>query len=99
MKGGANPSPFAALFFPDPKKVPIYCWVDSEFSSHQIAKPSLEHKTFRQLPAPQLIGSNHLTLSMHTLPEKALHFVPINAQRVLQIVSKNNFQDTNLRTE
>ena len=28
MKGGAHPSPFVALSFPDSKKVPIYCWVD-----------------------------------------------------------------------
>ena len=26
MKGGAHPSPFAALSFPDSKKVPNYCW-------------------------------------------------------------------------
>ena len=30
MKGGAHPSPFTALAFPDSKKVPIYCWVDRE---------------------------------------------------------------------
>ena len=30
MKGGAHPSPFAALSFPNSKKVPIYCWVDRE---------------------------------------------------------------------
>ena len=28
MKGGAYPSPFAALYFPDSKMVPFYCWVD-----------------------------------------------------------------------
>ena len=28
MKGGAHPSPFAALSFPNSKKVPIYWWVD-----------------------------------------------------------------------
>ena len=28
MKGGAHPSPSAALAFPNSKKVPIYCWVD-----------------------------------------------------------------------
>ena len=30
MKGGAHPSPPAALSFPTSKKVPIYCWVDRE---------------------------------------------------------------------
>ena len=30
MKGGAYLSPFAALSFPNSKKVPIYCWVDRE---------------------------------------------------------------------
>ena len=30
MKGRAHPSPFAALAFPNSKKVPIYCWVDRE---------------------------------------------------------------------
>ena len=30
MKGGAHPSPFAALSFPNSKKVPIFCWVDRE---------------------------------------------------------------------
>ena len=30
MKGGAHPSPFAALAFPNSKKVPIFCWVDRE---------------------------------------------------------------------
>ena len=29
-KGGAHPSPFAALSFPNSKKVPIFCWVDRE---------------------------------------------------------------------
>ena len=42
MKGGAHPSPFAAVSFPNSKKVPIYCWVDREFSSRRMAKPSLE---------------------------------------------------------
>ena len=40
MKGGAHPSPFAALSFPNSKKVPIFCWV--EFSSRRMAQPSLE---------------------------------------------------------
>ena len=40
MKGGAHPSPFAALSFPNSKKVPIYCWVDKVFqSSHDEAEP------------------------------------------------------------
>ena len=30
MKGGAHPSPFAALSFLNSKKVPMYCWVDRE---------------------------------------------------------------------
>ena len=42
MAGGAHPSPFAALSFPNSKKVPIYCWVDREFSGCCMAKPSLE---------------------------------------------------------
>ena len=42
MKGGAHPSPFAALSFPDSKKVPIYCWVDRESFPVVMAKPSLE---------------------------------------------------------
>ena len=30
MQGKAHPSPFAALSFPNSKKVPIYCWVGRE---------------------------------------------------------------------
>ena len=30
MKGGAYPSPFASLSFPNSKKVPIHCWVNRE---------------------------------------------------------------------
>ena len=30
MKDGARPSPFAASVFLNSKKVPIYCWMDSE---------------------------------------------------------------------
>ena len=30
MKGGAHPSLFAALAFPNSKKVPIYCWIEKE---------------------------------------------------------------------
>ena len=41
MKGGAHPSLFAAVSFPNSKKLPIYCWVD-EFFNCPIAKPSLE---------------------------------------------------------
>ena len=39
MKGGAHPSPFAALAFPNSKKVPIHCWADREreFSSRRMA--------------------------------------------------------------
>ena len=33
MKDGAHPSPFAALSFPDSKKIPIYFWVDRVFQS------------------------------------------------------------------
>ena len=40
MKGGAHPSPFAALAFPNSKKVPIFCWVDRVFQSpHGAAEP------------------------------------------------------------
>ena len=28
MKGGAHSSLLAVLFFPNSKKIPIYCWVD-----------------------------------------------------------------------
>ena len=31
MKGGAHPSPFAALSFPDSKKAPNYCWFNRVF--------------------------------------------------------------------
>ena len=37
MEGGVNPSPFAALSFPDSKKVPNYCWVNSVFHSSDSA--------------------------------------------------------------
>ena len=30
MRGGGHPFPFAALSFPNSKKVPIYCWIDIE---------------------------------------------------------------------
>ena len=40
MKGGSRLSPFAALSFPDSKKVLIYCWVDRVFQlSNGEAKP------------------------------------------------------------
>ena len=40
MKGGAHPSPFAALSFPNSIKVPIYCWVGRLFLSlHGKAQP------------------------------------------------------------
>ena len=41
MKGGAQFTPFATLFFPYSKKVPIYCWVDREsfLSSHGKVQP------------------------------------------------------------
>ena len=42
MKGGAHPPPFAALSFPYSNKIPIFCWVDREFSSRRMAQPSLE---------------------------------------------------------
>ena len=42
MKGGAYPSPFAALSFPNSKKIPIDSWVDRDFSSCRMAKPSLK---------------------------------------------------------
>ena len=42
MKGGAHPSPFAALSFPDLKQVLINCWVDSEFFSNRVTKPGLD---------------------------------------------------------
>ena len=58
MKGGAHPSPFAALSFPNLKKVPIYCWVDREFSIRRMAKPSLELTTVWQL-----LHNNQATLT------------------------------------
>ena len=45
MKGGAHPSPFAALSFPDSKKVryPFSARLrEREFSSRRTAQPSLE---------------------------------------------------------
>ena len=36
IKGGAHPSPFPALSFPESKKVPIYCWVDRVFQSSKM---------------------------------------------------------------
>ena len=51
MKGEAYPSPFAALAFPNLKKVYIYCLVDREFSSRHMVKPSLELTTLRPLSA------------------------------------------------
>ena len=52
MKGRAHPSPFAALAFPNLKKVPIHCCVDREFSSHRMVKSSLELTTLQRLSAP-----------------------------------------------
>ena len=42
MKGGAHPSPFAALSFPSSKKKTPFTAVLTEFSSRRMAKPSLE---------------------------------------------------------
>ena len=42
MKGVAHPFPFAALSFPDSKKVPIYCWIVD--SLPVISCPSLGFK-------------------------------------------------------
>ena len=51
MKGGAHPSPFAALSFPNSKKVPIFCWVDRVFQSpHGAAEPRTH--AIRRLSAP-----------------------------------------------
>ena len=61
MKGGVNTSYFAALSFPDSKKVPIYCLVDRESSSRRIVKPNLELMIFRRLSAPKPSRSNHST--------------------------------------
>ena len=61
MKGEAHPSPFAALAFPNSEKVPVYYWVDREFSSRRMAKPCLELTTFRRLSAPWPSRSNHPT--------------------------------------
>ena len=56
MKGGAHPSPFAALSFPNSKKVPIYCWIVSK-SSHGEAQPQTH--AIRRLCAPSPSRSNH----------------------------------------
>ena len=61
MKGRTHPSPFAALTFQNLKQVPIHCWVDREFSSRRMAKPSLELTTLRRLSAPYSSCSNHST--------------------------------------
>ena len=59
MKGGAHPSPFAALSFANSKKVPIYCWFDRERvfqSSHGEAQPRTH--TLRRLSAPNSTMQN-----------------------------------------
>ena len=62
MKGGAHPTPFAALSFLNSKKVPIYCWVDRVFqSSHGKGQPqthALQHTILAFLSAIGLIYVN-----------------------------------------
>ena len=59
MKGGAHPSPFAALAFPNSKKVPIYYWVDNESFPIVAASNSrpygdfLHHDRAAQITRPQ----------------------------------------------
>ena len=47
MKGGHDPSPLAGLSFCGSIKVPIYCWVDREFSICRMAKPLFDLTTFQ----------------------------------------------------
>ena len=49
MNGGAHPSPFAVLSFPDYKKVPVYCWVDSFFQSSDCEAQPRNHKSRRKV--------------------------------------------------
>ena len=60
MKGGAHPSAFAALSFPNLKMVPNYCWVD-RVSSLRMVKPALNSRFTGSLSAPKPSHSNHTT--------------------------------------
>ena len=47
MEGGAHPSPFAALSFPDLKRVSIYCWVNRKsFPVVEWRRPALNSQPF-----------------------------------------------------
>ena len=79
MKGGAHSSPFAALSFPNSKNVPIFCWVDRQFSSRRMAKPSLELTRYGDF-------LRHNRAALTTPPRRliitwdkcSLHFIPSN---------------------
>ena len=49
IKGATHLSPFVALFFPDSKQIPLYCWV-TEIPSHWMAKPGFEVTTLPSAP-------------------------------------------------
>ena len=69
MKGKAHSSPFAALSFPNLKKVSVYCLIDREsFSRRHMVKPSLElvlYGNFLHITEPQVLGVSNFCVLGH----------------------------------
>ena len=86
MKGGGHPSPFAALAFPNSKKVPIHCWVDREsFSNCRMARPSLELTTFPDFP-----DHNRAALTTRPRRHSTLHMlVPKEKMKIAVVKLKS----------
>ena len=63
MEGGAHPSNFTALAFPNSQKVPIHCWVDTEsFPVVACQSPALNSQ-----PYGHFLHHNWATLTMAPL--------------------------------
>ena len=84
MESGAHPYPFARLCFPDSKQVPIYCWVEKEFSSRRIAKPRFELTTSRRFSAS-------LPHNRAALTTRSRHFFSFKFVLFFKLMSKSRF--------
>ena len=83
MKGEAYPSPFAALAFPNSKKVPIHCWVDREreFSSRRMANSQPYGNFLHFNRAALIIRQRRLSpptpVFTHTSHASTVHLYPL----------------------
>ena len=59
MKGGVHPFPFAALFFPDESKEPIYCSAESR---QCVVAPITKHGNFTESRKSRKTKNRHKIL-------------------------------------